>query len=108
LKDVIAGVLLLLTAILFWHVVWSLLAWGFTLTLLTALAQAHRPLNREEWISAYMKGGNLSTFVHNRLRLLVGSGLVEVRGDIVVATNSGILVAQLVRFVRFILGLDGQ
>ena len=36
LDDVVSGTLLLATAILLVYVFWSLLAWGFTLTLLTA------------------------------------------------------------------------
>ena len=70
--DVLSGVLFLATAILLFYVFWSLLARSFTLTLLTALAGARQPLTQEQWISIYMQGGDLSTFAHNRLRLLLG------------------------------------
>jgi hypothetical protein len=103
--DVLGGVLLLATAILLCHVFWSLLAWGFTVTLLTALAQAERPLTLEQWISAYMQGGDLSGFAHNRLRLLIGSGMVVPTGDRVAVTPFGMITAHLVRLIRFATGM---
>lgn len=63
--DVFSGLLFLITAMLFWNVAWSLLAFGFTLTLLTALAQANRPLTRSEWVRAYMQGSDLEKFARN-------------------------------------------
>lgn len=103
--DVIGGILLLATAILLVHVFWSLLAWGFTLTLLTSLAQAGRPLTQEEWAAAYMQGGDLGTFARNRLKLLLGSGMVVAAEDKVSTTAKGLMVARLVKLVRFATGL---
>jgi hypothetical protein len=105
LDDVVSGILLLATAILLIYVFWSLLAWGFTLTLLTALAQAGRPLTEQQWAAAYMQGGNLDTFAHNRLRLLVGSGMVIADSDKVSMTARGLAIVRLVKVVRFATGL---
>ena len=74
--DLLGGVLLLATAMLLFYVFWSLLAWGFTLTLLTALSKDPRPVALEQRISIYMRGGNLGDFANNRLQLLTGSGMV--------------------------------
>ena len=60
--------------------------WGFTLTLLTALAQARKPLTEEQWAAAYMQGGDLGTFAQNRLRLLLGSGMVVTADGRIAAT----------------------
>jgi hypothetical protein len=103
--DVLGGALLLLTAILLCHVFWSLLAWGFTVTLLTAIAGAGGPLTLEQWISAYMQGGDFNAFAHNRLRLLVGTGMVVARDGRIVATPFGMLIARLVRLIRFATGI---
>jgi hypothetical protein len=103
--DVLGGLLLLATAIMLSYVLWSLLAWGFTLTLLTSLAQASRPLTLEQWAAAYMQGGGLSTFAHNRLKLLLGSGMVVSSNGRIIATPKGIAVARLTKFVRFATGL---
>jgi hypothetical protein len=103
--DVLVGALLLLTAILLCHVFWSLLAWGFSVTLLTALARAAQPLTLEQWISAYMQGSDLSDFAHNRLRLLIGSGMVVPSGDQLSVTPLGMITARLVRLIRFATGI---
>lgn len=103
--DVAGGIMLLATAMLLVYVFWSLLAWGFTLTLLTALSQACHPLNREEWAAAYMRGGDLDAFAHNRLKLLLGAGLLTAADGNIVTTRSGLAVVRLVRFVRLATGL---
>lgn len=103
--DVVGGVLLLTTAILLCHVLWSLLAWGFTVTLLTALAGAAQPLTLEQWASAYMRGGDLSGFAHNRLRLLVGSGMAISRDGRIAVTPLGMMTVRVVRLIRFATGM---
>jgi hypothetical protein len=103
--DVVGGAFLLMTAILLFHVFWSLLAWGFTVTLLTALAAAAQPLTLEQWASAYMQGGDLSGFAHNRLSLLIGSGTAVSRNGQVVVTPLGMLLVRVVRLIRFSTGM---
>ena len=103
--DVFCGVLLLTTAMLFWNVAWSLLAFGFTLTLLTALVQAGQPLTRSEWVRAYMQGSNLEKFARNRLQLLLGTGMAKTDRQNIVATPFGAIVATIVRSTRFLFGI---
>ncbi len=105
LDDLVSGVLLLMTAMMLCYVLFGLLTWGFTLTLLTALVQAGRPLTSEQWAAAYMQGGDLGTFAHNRLKLLTGSGMVTMADDKLAATAKGLAVAHLVKLVRFSTGL---
>jgi hypothetical protein len=103
--DALGGFLLLATAILLCHVFWSLLAWGFTLTLLTALARAEQPLTLEQWVSSYMHGGNLSGFARNRLRLLIGAGMIVPTGDQIAVTPIGFATVRVVRVIRFVTGI---
>lgn len=105
LDDVLGGALLLATAIMFFYVLFSLLAWGFTLTLLTSLVQAGRPLTSAQWAAAYMQGGDLGTFTHNRLKLLIGSGMVMTTDGRLAPTAKGLAVAHLVKLVRLSTGL---
>src|ERR1700743_143152 len=99
--DVLGGVLLLAAATVLCYIFWGLLVWPFTLTLLTAIAKADHPLTLEQWISACMQGGSPSTFAENRLRLLFGTGMLVSAGDRIVVTQTGMVTARLVRFVRF-------
>ncbi|WFU28361.1 hypothetical protein QA649_19725 [Bradyrhizobium sp. CB1717] len=105
LDDVVSGVFLLATAMMLCYVLFSLLAWGFTLTLLTALARAGSPLTLEQWAAAYMQGGDLGTFARNRLKLLIGSGMVMMADGKLAPTAKGLAVAHFVKFVRFSTGL---
>ena len=105
LADMLGGLFLLATAMMLWYILFSLLAWGFTLTLLTALVQAGRPLTLEQWAVAYMQGGDLGTFTHNRLKLLVRAGMVITADSKLAPTAKGLAVARLVKFVRLSTGL---
>lgn len=105
LDDVVGGCFLLATAMMLCYILFSLLAWGFTLTLLTALVQVGRPLTSKQWAEAYMQGGDLSTFAHNRLKLLIGAGMVTTADRELTPTAKGLAVAYLVKLVRLSTGL---
>ena len=47
--DLVTGALLLATASLAGFTLWTLIAWGLTLSMLLALARAGRPLSIEKW-----------------------------------------------------------
>ena len=106
--DVAGAVLLVATAIMLGHIFWGLLSWPLTLTLLTALAKADRPLTLEQWMSTCMQGGGSSTFADNRLRLLFGAGMLIRADDRVIVTHTGMAAVRLVRFVRFAMGLGSS
>lgn len=103
--DVLGGLFLLVTAMMFCYILFSLLAWGFTLTLLTSLAQAGRPLDLEQWATAYTQGGDIGTFAHNRLKLLTGAGMLTTTDGKLTPTAKGLAVANLVKLVRLATGL---
>ena len=108
LGDVIGAFLLLTTAIVLCHIFWSLVAWPFTLTLLTALAKANQPLTLEQWMSACMQGGSPSSFADNRLKMMYRGGIIVLIGEQLVVTPTGMMIARLVHFIRFITGLGSQ
>lgn len=108
LGDVLGGLFLLATAMMFFYILFSLLAWGFTITLLTSLVQAGRPLDLEQWATAYMQGGDIGTFAHNRLKLLTGAGMVTTTDGKLAPTTKGLTVARLVKLVRLATGLGVQ
>ena len=60
--DAATGLLLLMTATLAVFTLWTLIAWGFTLSMLLALARGGRRLSVEEWAEEYMNGKSLSAF----------------------------------------------
>jgi hypothetical protein len=52
-----------------------------------------------------MQGGDLGSFTHNRLKLLVGAGMVVAAEGKLAPTRKGVAVARLVKFVRLSTGL---
>jgi len=103
--DLFSGLLLLLAALLVWNVPWNLLAFGFTLTLLTALVKVGRPTTQAEWISAYMQGADLGKFARNRLQLLLSTGMATIDQSQIVATPFGMNCARLIRLIRLLCGI---
>ena len=105
--DLIAGGLLLATASLAAFTLWTLIAWGFTLSMLLALAAQGRPLTEEEWALAYTRGQPLEAFARDRIGVLLLLGLAKVRGDdVVMVPRRGWLFARLTGLLRKLFGLS--
>ncbi|MBA4189951.1 MAG: hypothetical protein C0467_18355 [Planctomycetaceae bacterium] len=84
--DLVSSVLLLATATLAGFTLWTLVAWGFTVSMLLALNRADEPLTVEEWALEYTRGKPMEAFARDRLGVLFKLGLAESRGGNVVMT----------------------
>lgn len=104
-SSVVSGALLLSTAVVLWYVLWGLLAFGFTITLLTSIAESNGPFSEDEWVKAYTRGDDLAAFANNRLQLLLNASLLRKYGDLMVLTRRGVFVAWIVRLIRRVQGL---
>jgi hypothetical protein len=104
--ELVTGALLLATATLAGFTLWTLVAWGFTLSMLLALDRAGRPLSVEEWALAYTRGKPLDAFACDRLGVLFKLGLAEVRGgEVVMTPRRGRVVARIAVALRKLFGL---
>ncbi len=104
--DALTGGLLLATVTLAGFTLWTLIAWGFTLSMLLALHRRGRTLSVEEWMLAHTRGKPLAAFARDRLGVLVAMGLTEVRGDRLVMTDHrGRVVAKFAALLRGLFGL---
>jgi hypothetical protein len=107
--ELLSGALLLAAATLAGFTLWTLVAWGFTLSMLLALRRAGRPLTIEEWALAYTRGQPLGAFARDRLGVLLKLGLAELRGDEVVMTPvRGRLFAKAAGVLRKVFGLPAR
>jgi hypothetical protein len=105
--DLLTGAMLLAAATVAGFTLWTLVAWGFTLSMLLSLNRAGRPLSLEEWSQAYANGRPLGTFARDRLGVLFGLGLAELRGDEVIMTPvRGRVVARVTSVLRNLFGLN--
>jgi hypothetical protein len=104
--DLIAGGLLLATASLVYFTLWTLIAWGFTLSMLLALFRAGQPLTADEWATAYTRGKPFAAFAEDRLGVLFRLGLADLREDQVAMTAwRGRAFASVAILLRKLFGL---
>jgi hypothetical protein len=105
--ELAAGGLLLATATLAGFTLWTLVAWGFTVSMLLALARAGRPITADEWALAYTRGKPLDAFARDRLGVLLKLGLAEVRdGQVVMTPRRGRTFAKGALALRRVFGLS--
>jgi len=107
IADVAAGFLILLSAVFAEFTLWTLIAWGFTSSMLLTLARAERSLSLEEWVSAYTGGRTIEALAQDRLGVLVRFALAtREEGRIVMTPGYGGRTAGLTRLLRTIFGLN--
>ncbi|CCQ50016.1 hypothetical protein [Crocosphaera watsonii] len=95
-----------MTGILCNFTLWTLVAWGFTLSMLIALSRENQPVTLEDWIRAYTNGQTLETFTLDRLGVLFRFGLATYDNDrVIITAKVGFLVAQMTRLLRLFFGL---
>jgi hypothetical protein len=106
LADLVAGALILLAALLAGFTVWTLIAWGFTASLLMSLAREDRPVSLDEWVAAYTGDRTIETFARDRVQLLFRFDLATAEADRIVMTpGAGLRMARFARFLRVLVGL---
>jgi hypothetical protein len=104
--ELVTGGLLLATATLAGFTLWTLVAWGFTVSMLLALSRADRPLTVDGWALAYTRGKPLAAFARDRLGVLLKLGLAEVRGgEVVMTPRRGRVFAKAATAFRNLFGL---
>ena len=74
--EALAGLLLCISALYVGFMVWSVLAWGFTLHLLLGLAKADKPLAQSDWVAGYLGPQGADRLGRDRLAMLGARGFV--------------------------------
>ena len=65
-----ASFLILTSSIIINFTFWSILIWGFTVSMLEAIKGKKR-INKYKWIQIYSGNKNLNFFTHDRIKLLL-------------------------------------
>jgi hypothetical protein len=73
--DYIAGVAIMLSATVLAFIAWSLIAWGFTLSMLLALAKQKHVGGLDGWIRHYTGGADFRRLAADRAAVLLGARL---------------------------------
>lgn len=105
-SDMIAGALVLVTAQWAFAVFWSLICWGFTLSLLQALKRLDRPAHVESWVREYAGSGGVDSLTRDRFSVLQKLKLVdENETSKLNVTPRGKAIAAIAHVLRFYYGL---
>ncbi|MCQ8782843.1 hypothetical protein [Mangrovibrevibacter kandeliae] len=103
--DLLAGAMILAGAILSAFTLWTLVCWGFTTSLLLALARSGPAESHENWFREYA-GGGYRMFTQDRLGLLLRAGLVrEAAGTVRLTGGRARAFARLADLLRRFYGL---
>jgi hypothetical protein len=103
--DLAAGAFVVATAIIAGFTAWSLLAWGFMLSILLSLAHQDGVVGLEDWMSDYGGGRGLDSLLSGRLELLFRLGMVVRDGDRILLTPRGAFTGRVARFYNFFFAL---
>lgn len=104
--DILAGIMILFTAIVAFGILWSLVCWGFTTSLLAALCAINGAASRDEWFRAYGGGSSIADFADDRLSILLGLGIAKTDGtSVTLSGKAGRVIAFTVHALRRFYGL---
>jgi hypothetical protein len=103
--ELMAALILFLGSLLAGFTCWTLVAWGFTLTMLRVLDEQRSFGSIAEWCSACTGGEGIEAFAADRCQLLVRVRLARQDRTELTVAPLGRLVAPLVRLTRRFFGL---
>ena len=104
--DYAADAAIMVSATIIAFVAWSLIAWGFTLSMLLALAHEKRFTGLDEWIRGYTGGADFRRLAADRASVLMASRFaVEVGGNAYRLTSFGRIASTLVGVGRWTFGI---
>jgi hypothetical protein len=105
--DWVASFALILASALAAFVIWSVLAWGFTLNMLLHIANANRPVDTLTWVKLYSGHRSFRQIAVDRLHILFASGLARRHGENVeLAAGMGRVAVTLLVITRRFFGMS--
>jgi hypothetical protein len=109
--DFVAAVALALGSLLAGFTLWTLVAWGFTVTMLRVVEEAGQVASADDWCRAYTGGHGIERFAVDRCALLVRFGFARPAAaemPSLAITARGRALARAAAIGRALFGLDGS
>ena len=107
--DILVSMAIIFTATVAWGMLWSLVCWGFTTSLLAALCTLDGPASRDAWFRAYGGGSSIADFSDNRLSILLALELAKAEGSsVALSGKAGKFMALLVLNLRKFYGIPNE
>lgn len=100
IKTLIGSLLFLLSTSIILFTFWTILIWGFTISLLETLFRI-KTASKKEWIKKYCNKKDLNTFTRDRMRLLLIIDAIKFNNkkDILIKKN-GIFVSLITNLAK--------
>ncbi len=96
---ILASILILTSSIIINFTFWSILIWGFTVSMLEAIKGKKR-INKYKWINIYSGNKNLNFFTRDRIKLLLIIKSIKKKKDIVQINSIGLIISKIYTFLR--------
>ena len=91
---VIASLLLLTSSIIINFTIWSILIWGFTVSLLESIINKKR-ITKSKWIKIYTRNKSLDFFTQDRIKLLLLIKSIKKKKNTIQINSTGIVVSKI-------------
>lgn len=101
----ITSTMLITGGLLVAFTLWSIVVWGFTVSLLLALNRVNKKATSNSWINNFTDGEGLTKFSNDRLGVLIKLKLLNSQSLDMHPTRLGRIVAFTVTVARVIFGL---
>jgi len=96
---ILASILILTSSIIINFTFWSILIWGFTVSMLEAIKGKKR-INKYKWINIYSGNKNLNFFTRDRIKLLLIIKSIKKKKDIIQINSVGLIISKIYTFLR--------
>lgn len=100
-----AGFLFILAVLLFAFMIWSVMCWGFTISMLLWLSKIGKAITLSEWIALYTNEDGIRGMTCNRAQILSWYRLGILNHDEVTLTARGHFLARLAQQICYYLGV---
>lgn len=99
-----AGLLFILSFLIFGFMVWSVLCWGYTLCMLLSLEEHRSAPTSEEWQKLHAGPNGIRQLTLDRVQVLINFGLVMVKNDRITMTKKGECLSIFAKLLMKIFG----
>ena len=98
---IIASIIFLTSSIIINFTLWSILIWGFTVSLLESIKKKQK-ITKSKWIKKYTGGKNLEFFTHDRVKLLslIHSIKKNKKKNFIQINSNGIIISKIYKFLK--------
>ncbi len=102
----LAGCLFISTSFLLSFMLWSVLCWGYTLSMLLCLAENTTVASQGEWEQLYAGPEGIECLSLNRAKVLVRLRFANIIDNNLILTNCGRFFAYILYYVRSLFGIS--